>query len=907
MNDSGRETLYVLDGSAYVHRAYHAIRDLTGPDGRPTNAVYGFTKMLIRLLKDEQPEYMAVAFDVSRETFRNDIYPDYKATRAETPPDLIAQVPAIQDIIRSMGVQVIEIGGFEADDIMGTLARQARDCGMDTVLLTGDKDALQLVSDTVSVYDPMRANGGRYTPDRVRERFGVGPDLIPDLFGLWGDSSDNIPGVRGIGEKGSKQLIAQYGSLEGVYEHIDEFTGVRLQRLGEDREMAFLSRDLAVIRTDVELPVGPGDCRVRPPDREAVARLFKELGFISLLDEYMPGVEARDVKYIAVQTRRRLAELVEKLRSSGGFAVDTETTSRDPMRAALVGISVAYEPGTAYYIPVGHSREALTQPAPDGELFGETVEYQLPIEETLALLRPVLEDPAIPKTGQNIKYDTLVFARHGIELAGADFDTMVAGYLIDAGRARHNLDELAARYLDWRKIPTAALIGSGTREITMDRVPIDKVTPYACEDADVTLRLRGKLEPKLAKLGLENLFRDVEMPLVDVLCRIEKAGIAIDRDLFAALAARLETELGQLIAAIHELAGHPFNLNSPKQMQAVLFDELGLPVVKRTRSGPSTDVSVLEQLARDHPLPEKLLEYRRLEKLRSTYVDVLPRMVHPDTGRIHTSFNQTVTATGRLSSSNPNLQNIPVRTELGREIRRGFVPAEGWMFVSADYSQVELRLLAHLSGDPGLIRAFERDEDIHARTAANLFGVPDDQVDPELRRRAKVVNFGIIYGMSAFRLSRDFSISREEAHQFIDRYFVLYNGVRQYLDRTVAAAREHGYVTTLLGRRRYIPELGHSDHARQQHGARAAINMPVQGSSADIVKVSMVRLDSELRRRKLECRMVLQVHDELLLECPEHETGPVAELCKEVMEHTIELRVPLKVDVGIGATWADAH
>jgi DNA polymerase-1 len=907
MKKPGRQTLYVIDGSAYVHRSYHAIRALTSPDGRPTNAVFGFTRMLMKLLEQEQPSYLVVALDVSRKTFRTEIYPEYKATRKETPQDLIEQFPAINDVVRGFGIRMAAIEGFEADDIMGTLAHMATEHDMDTVLVTGDKDMLQLVNGTVSVYDAARDNGTTYTPAAVKDRFGVGPDRIPDIFGLWGDSSDNIPGVRGIGEKSSKEIIAEYGSLEAVYERIDEFKGARRKRLEEDKEKAFMSRDLARIRTDMTLDFDLEDCRVQDADRTALAALFKDLGFASLLDEYMPGIETRDVTYKTVQTINELDELVETLRTSCGFAVDTETTSVDSMRAALVGISVSLEPGTAYYIPVGHCDEALTLPPEDGELFGEYIADQLPMEDVLGKLRNVLEDPSIAKTGQNVKYDAVVLARHGIELAGADFDTMVASYLIDAGRARHNLDAIAARYLEWRKIPTSDIIGSGVQEITMDRVPVDKVTQYACEDADVTFRLRAVLGPMLDEQGLDKLFREVEMPLVDVLKRIEMTGILIDRDLFAGMATKLESELERLTSEVHELAGHPFNLNSPKQLQVILFEELGLQPLKRSRSGPSTDVTVLTQLALDHPLPAKLLEYRGLEKLRNTYVDVLPRMVHSETGRIHTSFNQTVAATGRLSSSNPNLQNIPVRTELGREIRRGFVPEQGWRFVSADYSQIELRVLAHLSRDKNLIEAFEQDSDIHATTAANIFGIANDDVTPELRRRAKAVNFGIIYGMSAFRLARDFDISRQEAQEFIDRYFTLYKGVKEYLDQSVETARELGFVSTLLGRRRYIPELNLRNRNQQQHAARAAVNMPVQGSSADIIKVAMVRLDNDLRCRNLSSRIVLQVHDELLLECPENEVDEVSKLCKEVMEKAVELCVPLKVDVGTGTNWSDAH
>ncbi|MCD6288115.1 MAG: DNA polymerase I, partial [Candidatus Hydrogenedentes bacterium] len=807
MNNSSQDTLYVIDGSAYVHRSYHAIRALTSPDGRPTNAVYGFVRMFINLLEQFNPVYIAIAFDISRETFRTRIYPQYKATRKETPADLVEQIPIIEQIVRAFGVRTVSVDGFEADDIMGTLARQATELGMATVLITGDKDMLQLVNDSVTVMDAARDNGVVYTPETVRERFGTDPDHIPDIFGLWGDSSDNIPGVRGIGKKTSKEIIARYGSLEAVYENIAEFKGARRAKLEEDKELAFVSRELARIRNDVPLDFDVRDCRRESCDHQTLLSMFKELGFTSLLEGYMSGMDDRDVEYRIVQSRSELAELVDAMRSSAGFAVDTETTSIDPMTASLVGISVAIDPGSAYYIPVGHRPESLTIPAEEGELFGKTIAEQIPMAEVIDAVRPVLEDPEIGKTGQNIKYDAIVLARHGIEMAGLDFDTMIASYLVDAGRARHNLDAIAARYLDWRKIPTSKIIGTGVNETTMDRVPVDQVARYACEDADVTLRLRDVLNAKLDEYELDKLFQDVEMPLVGVLKRIEMTGILIDTDLFRDMSGRLDLDLRRLTEEIHEMAGHPFNLKSTKQLRTVLFDELGLTPIKRTRSGPSTDVSVLVQLANDHPLPSKMLEYRNLDKLRNTYVDVLPKMIHPETGRIHTSFNQTVAATGRLSSSNPNLQNIPVRTELGREIRRGFIPQTGWRFVSADYSQVELRVLAHLSRDENLIAAFQHDADIHAETAAKVFGIRPDEVTPELRRRAKAVNFGIIYGMSAFRLARDFDISREEAQEFIDRYFALYKGVKEYLDQSVEAARQNGFVTTLLGRRRYIPEL----------------------------------------------------------------------------------------------------
>jgi DNA polymerase-1 len=899
MSENKRPRFYLMDGTAFAHRSFHAIKRLTDPEGRPTNAVFGFTKTLLKLLREEAPDYVAVTFDTHAPTFRHDIYAEYKATRKKTPEDLVMQMPVIWEVVDALGIEVVEKDGYEADDLLGTLARRAEEAGMDVVIVTGDKDLLQLISPHTSVYDP-QSKSGRCTAENIHERFGLGAQKVVDVMALWGDSSDNVPGVPGIGEKNAKELVSKYGSLEGLYENVDEIEGKKGETLRENRELAFLSRRLVRIDTDVPLDLRIEGCKFEDVNGERALPIFKRLNFHSLIKEFAQS-EKEELDYRVVEDPDALAHLVEELGAAGSFALDLETTSEIPTQADIVGVSFCFRPQTGVYVPVGHVAAALL--GTDGKQY-----KQISHEAFIASLKPLLEDESVKKTGQNIKYDMVVLARHGVNLRGVDFDTMIASYLIDPTGGRHNLGDLALRHLAHKMIPISDLIGKGSKAITMDRVPVDRVAQYCCEDSDVTWRLRELFEPMLEERGLTDLFDEVEIPLVSVLARMELAGVKIDLAVFGQLASKLNSEIERVAEEIYELADERFNINSSKQLQRVLFDKLGLRRARKTKTGYSTDVAVLERLSAEHPLPEKLLEYRTLEKLRNTYVKSLPKLMNTRTGRIHTSFNQAVTATGRLSSSDPNLQNIPIRMELGKQVRRGFVPGSDDMrFVSADYSQIELRFLAHLSGDKNLTKAFMKGEDIHGATAAKIFGASKDQVTPEMRRRAKVVNFGIIYGMGPFRLAREFGISMDEAKRFIESYFNIYPGIMEYIDRTVAEAEEKGYVSTVLNRRRYMPELRTAKGAERQYAERAAINAPIQGSAADLIKIAMVRLDAFLAEKHMSTRLLLQVHDELLLEAPLDEVETVKEETKRIMENAYTLNVPLKVDIGVGRNWLESH
>ncbi|HOV75954.1 MAG TPA: DNA polymerase I [Candidatus Hydrogenedentes bacterium] len=902
------ERLYIIDGTAFAFRSFFAIRGgLNDSKGRPTNAAYGFARVLLKILREEKPDRLVVTFDAGGPTFRDAMYGEYKAQREETPPDLVAQFPMMKKLVEAFGIPMLCVEGVEADDVIGTLARRAGAEGLETVIVSGDKDLLQLVSDRVSVYDPNKGDAGmRYTAAEVRERFGVGPEHVVDVLGLMGDASDNVPGVRGIGEKTARRLLETYGSLDGVYAHLDALKGKMRENLEQDRDMAFLSRELATIKTDVPLDFDLASATCKPLDRARLAEVFAELQFQSLLEDFLPDAgQGESLRYMLVLDKAQLADAIAEMRAAGEFALDTETTSTDPMQASLVGISMSAKARTGYYIPIAHTPEAMMRKAHPDDLFGEPLEC-VPKKEALALLRPLIEDPAVGKTGHNIKYDMIVLAREGIEVRGIAMDTMVASYLTDPSRLRHNLDEASLLYLKRKTIPIADLIGKGTKTITFDQVPVDRACEYSCEDADVTWRLTGVFRPLLRERELEPLFREVELPLIRVLARMEMAGVAIDAAVFDRLHVELTRRLKALEETIFEEAGTPFQINSPKQLQAILFDRLGLAPKRKTKTGYSTDVDVLEELAGEHPLPAKILEYRSLDKLLGTYVDALPKLVNPSTGRIHTSFNQAVTATGRLSSSDPNLQNIPVRSELGRQIREGFIAnPEGMRLISADYSQIELRILAHLSGDKALREAFARDADIHRDTASRIFGVSPESVTPDMRRQAKAVNFGVVYGISAFGLAKNAGLSNSEAARFIEQYFAQYPRVRAWLDETIERARRDGYTTTMLNRRRYVPDLKSSDVATRKAAERATINTPVQGSAADIIKRAMVRLDAALE--KTRARMLLQVHDELLVECPAEDVDAVAEEMRRIMENAIALDVPLKVDVGTGRNWADAH
>ena len=905
------EKLYLIDGMAFAFRSFYAIRaSLTDSSGRPTNAVYGFARVLAKIVREHAPAYLAVVFDAPGPTFRDEMYPEYKATRRETPNELLAQFPLMHELVEAMNITKLCVPGVEADDVIGTLARLAERDGVETVIVSGDKDLLQLVSDLVTVYDPSKGDAGAwYKRAEVVERFGVGPDHVIDALALTGDTADNVPGVRGIGEKTARTLLERFGSLENLYAHLNELKGKQKERLEEDKEQAFFSRELVTVKTDVKLDISIGDCRRKPADPERLRAQLAALEFTSLLDEFAPreiaGIEER-LDYRVVVDESELVKIIDELRAAGEFSVDTETTSTDPMRADLVGISLSANACTGYYIPVGHTPEALRIQRDPDDL--TTIEQLSPVppERVLELLRPLFGDAEVGKVGHNIKYDAIVLERAGAPLAGIAMDTMVASYLTDPSRLRHNLSEVSLQYLQRKMIPISDLIGKGSKSVTFDQVPVDRACEYACEDADVAFRLAGVFRPLLRERGLEALNKGVEIPLIRVLARMEQTGIALDERVFDALRAEIETRLGKLAKEIYGIAGESFNINSPKQLQEILFDRLGLKPTRKTKTGYSTDVDVLEELARQHPLPEKILEFRTLEKLRGTYVDALPKLIHPETGRIHTSFNQAVAATGRLSSSDPNLQNIPIRTEIGRRIREGFVPGSKTLcFVSADYSQIELRILAHLSGDATLKQAFYDDADIHRDTAARVFGVAAENVTPDMRRQAKAVNFGVVYGISPFGLARNLGIETSAAARFIEAYFGQYPRVREWLDETIEQARRDGYVTTLLNRRRYLPELGSGDANTRRAAERAAINTPVQGSAADIIKLAMIRLDAALEG--VEARMLLQVHDELVVEAPVKEADSIAMTMKTIMENALTLEVPLKVDVGMGRNWAEAH
>lgn len=904
------DTLYLVDGMAFAFRAYYAIRTgLSDSKGRPTNAAYGFARVMIKLLREESPSHVAVVFDYPGKTFRDEAYEAYKATRRETPEDLKNQFPLMHDIVRAMNIPLFCVEGVEADDVMGTLAVQATKEGRNVVLVTGDKDMLQLVSDHVRIYDPNKGDKGKwYDRADVIERFGAGPEHVVDALALIGDTADNIPGVKGIGDKTARKLIGEYQSLEKLYERIDDLKGKQKENLINDKDQAFFSRELVTIKTDVPLDIGYDDCGRKAPEREAVVACFTDLDFHALIDEVLPDspAEEESLDYRLVLDAESLEAACAEMRAAQCFAVDTETTGTDPMRCSLVGFSLSCKAGVAYYIPVAHTPEAMQVFADPDDLTTVQQYEGLSWEAAREIVRPLFEDAGIGKTGHNIKYDLVVLRRAGVELAGIVSDTMVASYLTDPSRLRHNLEEVSLQYLRRKMIPLSNLIGSGSKAITFDHVPVDRASFYACEDADITWRLHQTFAPLLKERKLEALFNEIEVPLIYVLARMEEAGIAIDLQLFQSLQQEIEQRLGLLEKEIHDLAGEPFKINSPKQLQEILFNKIGLKPIRKTKTGYSTDVDVLEQLAPEHPLPKKILEFRMLEKLRGTYVEALPKLVHSETGRIHSSFNQAVAATGRLSSSDPNLQNIPVRTELGRRIREGFVPGgPDRKLISADYSQIELRILAHLSGDAAMAKAFENDVDIHRDTAARVFGVEGDAVTPEMRRQAKAVNFGVVYGISAFGLARNLGIGQKEAQQFIDAYFAQYPGVRKWLDETLERAKREEYVTTLLQRRRYLPELRSSDVNVRRAAERAAINTPVQGSAADIIKQAMLEVDKALTGQ--DAQMLLQVHDELVVEAPTAQAEAVADTMRQIMEGTITLHVPLKVDVGIGRNWAEIH
>ncbi len=888
------ERVYLIDGSSYIYRAYYAIRHLSNSKGEATNAVYGFTNMLLTLLREEYPDRIAVIFDAQGPTFRKELYPEYKANRSAMPEDLVPQVPVIKEIVRAFKIPALEQPGYEADDIIATLAKRYAGQGLDVTVVTGDKDLMQIVDERIRLLDTMKGKvSGR---DEVIERFGVPPEQVLEILGLAGDSSDNIPGVPGIGEKTASSLIQEFGSIEQLLANIDQVKGKKRQeKLGEFADQARLSRRLADLVYDLEIDITLDDLSLLDPDREALETLFKQLEFSKLLQKFtaQPLQNSKAGDYLVVLTEAELDSMVAQLEAAGRFAIDTETTSLVAVQAELVGLSFAVKPDHGWYLPIGHSYSGVPQ--------------QLARTLVLEKLRPMLEDPLYRKIGQNIKYDALVLRNAGIELAGIDIDTMVLSYVTHPQSKSHGLDALAVEHLNHQMIPYSEMTGRGKKQICFSEVEIEKALHYAAEDADITWQIADKLLPQLPSGEMEQLFRQVEMPLVDVLTRMEWRGIRINADFLGELSGQLGKKLAILEGEIHTLAGGTFNINSPKQLGEVLFDKLGLPKGKKTKTGWSTNVDVLNNLAAEHNVVAKILDYRSVSKLKSTYTDALPRLINPATGRLHTSFNQAVTATGRLSSSDPNLQNIPVRTAEGRRIREAFIPEDGWILLSADYSQVELRVMAQLADVPALKESFVAGEDIHKRTASEIFNVFPEMVTDEMRRQAKTINFGILYGMGAFSLAKDLGISRAEAQQFIDHYFERYPAILKYLDEKKVEAHENQYVTTLLGRRCAIPEITSKNGAVRSYAERNAINYPIQGSAADIIKMAMVNIDQRLCAEQLQTRMLLQVHDELIFEVPEVELDRVRELIRVEMETAVVLDLPLQVDIGTGKNWAEAH
>ena len=900
--------LTLIDGSGFIFRAYHALPPMNRPDGTPVNAVYGFTTMLMKLIEDEEPDHIAVIFDKGRKTFRNDIYPDYKANRPPPPDDLIPQFAIIRDATRALGLASVAKEGFEADDLIATYARHAREAGVLVTIVSSDKDLMQLVGPGVTMRDPM--SNRLIGPAEVEEKFGVGPDRVVDVQALAGDSTDNVPGVPGIGVKTAALLIREYGDLETLLERAGEIKQPkRRQALTEQADAARMSLDLVTLRDDVEVEVPISTFAHAAPEAEVLLAFLKEQAFRSLTAK----VESRDsapdgeapaagaAAYELVQTAEALQAWIDEARAAGMVAVDTETTSLDSMQARLVGFSLATRAGRACYVPLAHGMDS-------GALELSPGPPQIPTPEALALLAPLLQDPAVLKVGQNIKYDMQVLGRLGLAISPVD-DTMVLSYVLDGGLHGHGMDALAELHLGRDTIKYSGVVGSGKKQLTFDQVPLDQALDYAAEDADVTWCLHRVLKPRLALEHMATVYETMERPLIPVLEEMERAGIAVDSEALKRLSADFAVRLDALETEIHALAGREFNVGSPKQLGEVLFEDLGLAGGKKGKTGAyATGADVLEGLAAEgHNVAQRMLDWRQLAKLKSTYADALVDQVNPETGRVHTSYAMASTSTGRLSSTDPNLQNIPLRTEEGRKIRRAFIAEDGHKLLSADYSQIELRLLAHVAGIEALKEAFQDGIDIHALTASQVFGVPADGMDPQVRRKAKAINFGIIYGISAFGLARQLGIPRTEAGDYIEAYFERYPGIRDYMERTKEEARKCGFVTTLFGRRCHIGGLKDKNPARRNFAERAAINAPIQGGAADIIKRAMIRLPGALEGAGLSARMLLQVHDELIFEVASTEVDDTAALVARVMEGAAHLDVPLVVNTGAGETWEQAH
>ena len=921
--------LILVDGSSYLYRAFHAFPPLTNSKGEPTGAMYGVLNMLRSLLIQFEPTHIAVVFDAKGKTFRDEMFEAYKSNRPPMPDDLRTQIEPLHQMVQAMGMPILVVPGVEADDVIGTLARQAAAEGRNVLISTGDKDMAQLVTERITLINTM--NNAVLDPVGVEEKYGVPPELIIDFLALMGDSSDNIPGVPGVGQKTALALLQGLGGLDSIYSHLDDvaslsFRGAKTmaKKLVENKEVAYLSYQLATIKTDLELKYAPDELKLNVLDDEKLLNFFKQYEFKRWVNDVKNGTllhnqttnnsnvekflevkgseqPATEVKlsregYETILDEATLDRWLAMLTKAGVFAFDTETDGLDYMTSHLVGVSFATEPGVAAYLPFGHDYIG----APE----------QLSTEFVLAKLKPLLEDPTLIKIGQNLKFDGSMLARYDIELKGIGYDTMLESYVVDSVAGRHDMDSLADRFLGHKTISFEEIAGKGKNQITFNQIPLEEAAVYAGEDADVTLQLHNAIWAKLSAIpALVKVFNEIEMPLVPVLSRMERLGVLIDSNQLNAQSKELTTRLDELEQQAHELAGETFNLSSPKQLQAILFDKLGLPVLKKTPGGaPSTNEEVLTELALDYPLPKVILEQRGLAKLKSTYTDKLPQMINSVSHRVHTSYHQAVTVTGRLSSSDPNLQNIPVRNEEGRRIRQAFIAPEGYKILAADYSQIELRIMAHLSNDKGLLSAFAAGKDIHRATAAEVFGLTLEAVTSEQRRSAKAINFGLIYGMSAFGLARQLNIGRGDAQRYMDLYFERYPGVLDYMERTRVKASQDGFVETLFGRRLYLPEIKSSNGMRRKGAERAAINAPMQGTAADIIKLAMIAVDKWIETQfKGKVRMIMQVHDELVFEVHESVLDEATQAIRDLMEGSAKLAIPLKVDIGVGENWDEAH
>ncbi len=883
------KTLYLIDGTALVYRAFFAFinNPLINSKGEDTSAAFGFTNIILNLIRDFSPDYISVVFDTGKPTFRHEMYEEYKATRQKMPDELIDQVPRVKEAVDALGIHQIEINGYEADDIIGTLAVRGAEKGLEVLMVTGDKDFMQLIGPGISMYNPSKNE--TIKEENVLKRYGVPPENIIDLMGLMGDSSDNVPGVPRVGEKTAVQLLKQFGSLDSVIERCEEISKPSIRKsVDENRDLAILSRKLVTIKTDVPVESNLEDLRFSGISKETAREFFREMEFTRLLDS-IKDEKVIQPNEVMLVTPSNVDSFFEVLSGCKDIAVDLETTSLYVMSAEIVGISIACGE-LLWYLPFGHKHGINLDP-----------------EKVFPELKAVLSNPEVSKTGHNAKYDAIILKRNGFEITPFAFDTMLAAYVLDPGSRGYALGKLADEHLNRQMQSITELIGKGKNQRSFAEVDIESAAKYSGDDADVTMRLKSVFAPRLEQEGLKKLFEDVEMPLMEVLMDMEMNGVCLDAPFLNEMSKELSVMIERYAGHIYDITGEEFNINSTKQLGEILFDKIGLKPVRKIKTGYSTDIDVLTKLAKIHELPQHVLEYRQLVKLKSTYVDALPPLVNSATGRIHTSYNQAVTSTGRLSSSNPNLQNIPIRTELGRNIRKAFIAPPGHVILSADYSQIELRIMAHMSGDSVLKDAFTKGEDVHAKTASILFAILPGLVSQDQRRQAKTINFGVMYGMGPFALSEQLGIRRDTAKQFIENYFETHKGVKAFIDMTVRDAEQNGFVTTLLGRKRYVPDINSSNRNVSEFAKRTAINTPIQGSAADLIKVSMIDLSRRLKKEGLKAKMILQVHDELVLEVPENELEKVIAAVKETMEGAMELSVPLVVDVGYGKNWFEAH